>query len=120
MKFSKYLALLSTFTLLISLSALARDKKEHSVNITDLVSIGNTQLKPGSYKVEWDGSGPAVQVRFVQNRKTVATVPATLQTNNSQISQDDVVMDSSVSNKTLKEIDFAHQKEALVFTQSGM
>jgi hypothetical protein len=120
MKSLKYFALLSTIALMIPLSALARDKNEHSLDIANPVHIGNTQLKPGSYKVVWDGDGPTVQVRFLQNRKTVATVPATLQTKDNQVFQDDVIMDTSASTQTLKEIDFAHQKEALVFTRGGM
>jgi hypothetical protein len=48
----------------------------------------------------------------------VATVPATLKTNDVQVTQDDIVTDSA--NKTLTEIDFHRDKEALVFQQSGM
>jgi hypothetical protein len=120
MKHLKYLALLSTFALLSSLGALARDNNKHSVSFADSVQIGGTQLEAGDYKVEWQGTGPTVQVAFVQYGKTVATAPATLQTNKQGI-QDDIVTDSTTANvKTLKEIDFAHQKEALVFTQGGM
>jgi hypothetical protein len=46
-----YMAVLSTLTLLFPLGALARDNKR-SVDITDAVQVGSTQLKPGNYKVE--------------------------------------------------------------------
>jgi hypothetical protein len=116
-KYLKNTALLSVLAVLCSLSAFARDKNQHSVNLSDAVQVGNTQLQPGNYKVEWQGAGPDVQVNFVRNGKTVATVPGTLKT--SPVSQDAVVTDNASSNKTLSEIDFGRDKQALVF-QSGM
>jgi len=121
MKQIKYTALLSMLALLFSVCAFARDKNQHSVEITDSVQVGGTQLEPGSYKVEWQGTGPQIQVNFVRNGKTVATVPGTLKTNDAQVSQDDIVTDTTSANtKTLKEIDFSRSKESLVFEQSGM
>jgi hypothetical protein len=75
MKRIQYTAFLSMLALLSPLSAFARDKNQHSVEILDSVQVGSTQLKPGNYKVEWQGSGPEVQVNFVRDGKTVATVP---------------------------------------------
>ncbi len=114
----KLLALLSVFAMLSPFGAFARDKNQHSVDLYDSVQVGSTQLKPGNYKVEWQGTGPAVQVNFLQFGKTVATAPATLQSNN-QVTHDEVVTDSTGS-KALREIDFAHQKETLTFAQGGM
>ena len=117
----KYLALISIAALLYPLSALARDKNQHSVDIPDSVQVGGRQLKPGSYKVEWQGTGPAVQVNFLQDGKTVATAPGTLKMNDDQVIQDDIETQATTSKtRSLKEIDFGHQKEALVFGQSGM
>ena len=119
MKHPRYLlALLSIFALLSPLSAFARDKNQHSVDIPFTLQVGETQLKPGNYKVKWEGPGPDVQVTFLRDGKTVAIVPATLKTNDDQVTQDDIVTQSD--NKTLGEIDFHRDKEALVFPQSGM
>jgi hypothetical protein len=95
--------------------------KEHCtpVGSSDAVQVGNTQLQPGNYKVEWQGTGPDVQVTFLQNGKAVATVPGTLKTNDAQVSQDAIVTDSATANRKLNEIDFGRNKEALVF-QTGM
>jgi hypothetical protein len=121
MKQVKYAALLTTLALVCTLSAFARDKSQRSVEISDPVQVGGTQLSPGSYKLEWQGTGPEVQVNFVLRGKTVATCPGTLKTNDAKVVQDDLVVDTTNANtKTLKEIDFAHNKEALVFEQSGM
>lgn len=122
MKHLKYLALVSTFALLFSFNAFAKDKNQRSVNIPDSVSIAGTQLAPGSYKVNWQGTGPAVNVNFLKNGKVVASAPATLRTNDNKVTQDDVIIDDTTGTKakTLREIDFSHQKEALVFSQNGM
>jgi hypothetical protein len=121
MKQVKYLTLLSMVALLSSVSAFARDKNQHSVKIPDSVQIGSTQLEPGDYKVEWQGIGPQIQVSFVRNGKTVATVPGTLKTNDANLHQDEIVTDATSANtKTLTEIDFGRNKESLVFGQSGM
>jgi hypothetical protein len=121
MKQIKYTALLSMLALLCSVSAFARDKNQHSVEILDSVQVGNTQLKPGEYKVEWQGTGSEVQVNFVHNGKTVATVPGTLKTNDAHVVEDDIVTDTTSANtKALKEIDFSRDKESLVFEQNGM
>jgi hypothetical protein len=117
-KYLQYLAVLSTLALLFPVGALARNDA-HSVQIFDVVQIGSTQLKPGNYKVEWRGTGPAVQVSFHQNGKTVVTVPATLKTNDGQVTQDAIMIEAtSAETSELKEIDFGRQKEALVFDQS--
>jgi hypothetical protein len=70
------------------------------------------------YKVEWQGTGSAVQVSFQQNGKTVATASGTLK-NDDQVTQDAIVTKATGADaSTLKEIDFGHQKEALVFDQN--
>ena len=81
MKTSHFTAVF-TLTCLLGMcgSALARDNA-HSVEISSAVQIGGTRLKAGNYKVDWQGTGPAVQVSFQRNGKTVVTVPGTLKTN---------------------------------------
>jgi hypothetical protein len=117
----KYIALLSMLALLSTVSAFARDKNQHSVDISESVRVGDTQLNPGSYKIEWQGTGPEVQVNFMRDGKTVATSPGTFKTNDAHVVQDDVVINTNGANtKTLEEIDFAHNKESLVLEQSGM
>ena len=113
------MAVLSSFALLSSICALAADNNKHSVDFPESLQIGSTELRAGRYKVEWQGPG-GVQVTFLQNGNTVITGPATLQTNDKQVTQDDVVTDTTSANrKALEEIDFAHQKEALVFAQQA-
>ena len=121
MKTIKYTALLSMLALLSAVGALARDKNQHSVEITESVQVGSTQLKPGNYRLEWQGTGPEIQVNFVRDGKTVATVPGTLKTNDAKVTQDDIMTDTAnASIQTLTEIDFSRNKESLIFEQGGM
>jgi hypothetical protein len=114
-KYLQHLAILTTLALQFPLGALARDNS-HSVDISDVMQIGGIQLKPGNYKVEWQGDGPAVQVSFQHNGKTVITVPATLKANDADVTRDAIMTEAtSADTTTLKEIDFGHQKQALVF-----
>src|SRR5260370_9757021 len=117
-KYLQYLAVLSTLVLVLPVGAWARDKA-HSVEIPYAVQVGGTRITAGSYKVAWQGTGPAVEVSFSQYGKTVATVPGTLKTNDDQVTQDAIVTEAtSLSTTTLKEIDFGRQKEAVVFDQN--
>ena len=117
-KYLQYLAVLSTLILLLPVGALARDKS-HSVEIPYAVQVGGTRITPGSYKVAWQGTGPAVEVSFSQYGKTVATVPGTLKTNDDEVTQDAIVTEATSADTTaLREIDFGRQKEAVVFDQN--
>jgi hypothetical protein len=119
-KYLRYLALLSMAALIWPAAAMARDNNEHTVAIPDSVQVGSVRLKAGTYKVEWRQSGPNVQVTFLRHGKAVASVPGILQTNDKQVTQDDVVTRKTAANvKVLREIDFGHQKEALLFSRRG-
>jgi hypothetical protein len=117
MKLRNYVTLFSILAVLAPLSALAREKNQHSIEIVSAVQVGGKQLEPGNYKVEWQGAGPEVQVTFLRHGKAVATVPGTLKTNDNRVTADAIQTNSS--SNTLNEIDFGRDKEALVF-QSGM
>jgi hypothetical protein len=120
MKNSYFTAVLSlTFLLGFGGSGHAARDNARSVEIFDVVQIGTTELKPGHYKVEWQGTGPAVEVSFLRNGKTVVTAPGTLKTNDDQVTQDSILTQATgTGSSTLKEIDFRHLKQALVFEQN--
>lgn len=115
MNYWKYFACLMALAVVLPVSAAARDKDQQTVNIVNPVQVGNAKLNPGTYKVEWQNAGPQVNVRFVEGKKLIATVPGTLKTEDPKVIQNDVVTEK-VANKTmLREIDFRHNKEALIF-----
>ena len=117
-----YVTVVLTLTCLFGLGGTARAARDnaHSVEISDAVQIGGTQLKPGYYTVEWQGTGPAVQVSFQKNGKTVVTVPGALKTNDDQVTRDAIVIEATGAGmSSLKEVDFGHQKESLTFDQNS-
>jgi len=59
---------------LLASSAFAATKANLVLN--NPTSINGTQLKAGEYKLEWDGTGPNVEVSVLQGKKVVAKVPA--------------------------------------------
>ena len=69
-------SLVMGLALLLASSAFAATKA--SLTLQDSTTINGTQLKAGDYKLEWDGSGPTVEVSIVQGKKVVAKVPAKL------------------------------------------
>jgi hypothetical protein len=73
-KFSKSLAL--GFALLLASSAFAATKG--SLQISDPVTVNGTTLKAGDYKVEWEGSGSAVELSIMQGKNVLAKASAHL------------------------------------------
>ncbi len=118
MKLFRYLAVLSAAALMLPALAAARAKNEHTVDITNPVQVAHQQLKPGTYKVEWQNTGPSAHVTFLQNKKVVASVPATIKTNDAKVTQDDIITDhNGAKHAVLREIDFSHGKDALIFSK---
>jgi hypothetical protein len=62
--------------LLLASSAFASSKA--TLQLNNPTSVNGTTLKPGEYKLEWDGTGPSIQLSIKQGKNTVATVPAKL------------------------------------------
>jgi hypothetical protein len=72
------LLILSVALLALPLTSFASMRTQKQITLDQPVSVASTQLKPGTYKMEWNGNGPNIEVSFVQNNKTVATAPAQL------------------------------------------
>jgi len=67
-------SLVMGLALLLASSAFAATKANLTIN--NPTTLNGTKLKPGDYKLEWDGSGPNVEVSVLQGKKVVAKVPA--------------------------------------------
>jgi hypothetical protein len=76
MKVTKLVTALLSAPLLFAVGAMAQEKG--TVNLTEKLKVQGTELKPGKYDVEWDGSGPSVQLSFKHGKNNIVTVPATL------------------------------------------
>jgi hypothetical protein len=78
MKMSRVSILLFGSALLFSSAALAGENNKGKLHLADKVVVDGKAIEPGDYAVEWDGSGPAVQVKLLQGKQTVATLSAHL------------------------------------------
>ena len=47
-----------------------------SLLLNDPVTVNGTTLKPGNYKVQWEGTGPNVELSFLQGKNVAAKTPA--------------------------------------------
>lgn len=101
--------------LLIGLPIVAVAANTKSISLSEPAKLGSTVLKPGDYKITWDGSGPTVDVKFLQNGKTVATAPATVKKEETgyEGAALDLKAETPDSTKTLESISFKDM--ALVF-----
>lgn len=67
-------SLMLGLSLLLASGAFAASKGNLQLNSP--TTVNGTKLKPGEYKVEWEGSGPAVELSIKQGKNVIAKVPA--------------------------------------------
>jgi len=69
-------SLIMGLALLLASSAFAATKA--SLTLRNPTIVNGAKLKPGEYKLQWDGSGPDVEVSILQGKNVVAKVPGKL------------------------------------------
>ena len=105
MKFTKLTIGLAAFALGIAGAASIYD-----VTLSSSMSVGNTQLKAGSYKVEMQGDKAVFKAG-----KTSVEVPARLEKSDDQSSYTSIV----TSGDKLVEIDLGRKAGKIVFSPAG-
>ena len=76
--------------LVLASSAFAATKA--NLQLYHPVTVNGTTLKPGEYKVEWEGNGPSVEVSIMQGKNVVAKAPAHVVTLQTPAANDAAVM----------------------------
>lgn len=98
--------------LLVTSSAFAASKG--TLTLLNPASVNGTQLKAGDYRLEWDGTGPNVELSILQGKKVLAKVPAKIVDLNVPAQNNAAVLQKSDSgNPTLSGARFAGKKFAL-------
>ena len=106
--------LLPALALLVSTSAFAANKGSFDVN--EPLSVNGFQLAPGRYQVQWEGTGPSVQVSILSEGKLVTTATARLIELNRKGDDDATVVGKNGDGpSTLQGIDFARKNYELDF-----
>src|ERR1700726_1961700 len=106
MKSSRKIVGLFGASLLLAVSAMAGTENKGTLRLFDNVRVQGKQLSPGTYKIEWNGEGPEVQVNIVDGRNTVATVPARVVPITTKNKEDGYSADNENGNRTLREVFF--------------
>ena len=110
MKVTKSLVL--GLAVLLATSAFAANKG--SLQVQEPISVNGQQLKPGDYKVQWDGNGPDVELSIIQGKKVIAKVPAHLVDLSKPSNADAaVVKNNGDGSKSLAEVRLSGKKFAL-------
>jgi len=105
-------------TLLLATSAFAANKA--SLTLQDATTVNGTKLKAGDYKLQWDGSGPNVEVSILQGKNVVAKVPAKLvDLNAPAVNTAAVVQKNDDGSSSLSSVRFEGKKYALDLGQSS-
>ena len=103
---------------LLASSAFAASKA--NLNLQNPTSINGTKLKAGEYKLEWDGTGPSVEVSIRQGKNVLAKVPAKIVDLNSAAPNDAAVVKmNGDGTSTLAGARFQGKKFALEIGESS-
>jgi hypothetical protein len=76
MKLSKISVTFFGAAFLFASSAFAGNVNKGKLNLEQKINVEGKTLDAGTYRVEWNGSGPNVQVNILHGKDTVATFPA--------------------------------------------
>jgi hypothetical protein len=76
MKLSKISVALFGAAFLLASGTFAGDVNKGKLNLEQKVNVEGKTLDAGTYRIEWNGSGPNVQVNIIKGKDTVATFPA--------------------------------------------
>jgi hypothetical protein len=113
MKFATFSkSLVMGLALLLASNAFATTKAKLILQAP--TTVNGTKLKAGDYKLEWDGSGPNVEVSIVQGKTVVAKVPAKIvDLKTPALSDTAVVKTNDDGTRTLAGAQFENKKFAL-------
>src|SRR5258706_14710808 len=107
MKLTKMIVL--SFALLMSTSLFAASSG--SLKLTQPVLLNGTQIKPGDYKVTWEGTGPEVTVSVLKGKEVVAKSSAHLKELTQNGASDATVLQKNADGSTsLNGIRFSGKK----------
>ena len=118
MKSSRKVVGLLGASVLLAVSAMAGTENKGTLRLFDNVNVQGKQLSPGTYKIEWNGAGPEVQVNIVDGKNTIATVPARVVPVTAKNKEDGYTADNENGTRTLKEL-FFHGKAYQLQIEAG-
>ncbi len=73
----KYTAIVALM-LMTPAALLAAPKNSKNVTFSETLTINGTQVPPGEYRVEWQGTGTSVEASILRAGKVLVSSPATI------------------------------------------
>jgi hypothetical protein len=105
-------SLMMGLALLLATSAFAATKA--NLTLTAATDINGTKLNAGDYKVQWDGTGPTVEVSILKGKNVVAKTQAKLiDLQSASPSDAAIVMKNSDGSDELAGVRFSGKKYAI-------
>ena len=106
--------------LALTLASTAFAASKANLTLNSPTSVNGTNLKPGDYRLEWDGNGPNVEVSIKQGKKVVTKVPAKVVDLDKASSNDSAVLkQNGDGSTTLSGVRFQGKKYALELGEAG-
>ena len=102
--------------LLFPASGFGQGKTNGNFPLLYKAQIGTTELTPGDYTAQWEGTGDHVTVKVLQHGKLMATATAKVVENAKPAPYNAVTYDTGENTQIVQEIKFAHRKQSLDFT----
>ena len=103
---------------LLATSAFAANKG--SVQLMHPTQVAGKELAPGTYSVQWEGSGNDVQINFLQGKKQVASTSAHIVAMQPAAQADNALINvNSDGSRSLAQIRFRGKSFALDLTGDG-
>jgi hypothetical protein len=96
---------------LLASTAFAANKG--TMQVRESVEVNGQQLPAGVYQLRWDGTGSAVEVRFMQGKKEVAKTTAKLVSLDQASDYDPAVIDRASGKAAVSQVRFAGKKYSL-------
>ncbi len=91
-----------------------------SLQLNNPVTVNGTTLKPGEYKLQWEGAGPDVELSIMQGKNVLTKVPAHVVELQTPAANDAAVTQKNASGpNSLAGVRFQGKKLALDITGSG-
>ena len=92
-----------------------------SLDVTQPIQLNGTQLKPGSYKVTWEGAGPEVSVSILKGKDVMVKAPAHVKEHDKNFATNAMLLQKNADGSTsLTEIRFSGKKLALEFSEGSV
>jgi len=111
-------SLVMGLALLLASNAFAATKAQ--LQLQSAATINGTTLNPGEYKLQWDGTGPNVEVSIMKGKNVLAKVPAKLVDLNSPARNDAaVIKNNGDGTSSLSSVRFEGKKFELDLSGSG-